>query len=338
MTSFSGASVLRVGAIGADSSHLAEFSCRMADLHAAGGTRCLVTHFHDLEARALRTHPASQTLLPKAEKWREQVLALGARETRTIDELLQSVDAVMVLNRDGHRHFDLAVRCFERGKPTFVDKPLTCSFDQAGKLLNLARTTGARCWSASALRFAPEIGRIPRAELGRIVAVDAFGGGETCDLMPGLWFYGCHTIEMVDAIWGPGVERVRAVSLPDRFLVDLGYGDGRTARLRLERRGMGQFGATVHGERGVHHFVVDFGPVYAGLVGAITAFFEGRKPAVQLDNIVESIGVMQAGNESIARDGAWTQVGQSNLTGSGSHTPSPTHPTAAATDQHRPSI
>jgi predicted dehydrogenase len=224
--------------------------------------------------------------------------------------MLDGVEGVMVLTREGHRHLEFASAALGRGLPTFVDKPLTCSLPEARSLLELSRKglAGAGCFSSSSLRFAGEIQEIPRERLGRIVAIDAFGGGETLATMPGLWYYGCHTIEMVDAIWGPGVGRVRVLEGPDRDQVDLNYRDGRCARLRMERRGAGAFGATVHGERGVHQFHVDLTSIYARFVERLVRFFEGGVAPVDLRDIVETVAVMQSGDESAARGGEWIGV------------------------------
>ena len=126
--------------------------------------------------------------------------------------------------------------------------------DEAQEILRIARSTGARSYSASSLRFTREVATLDRAKLGRIVAVDAFGPGERNASMEGLFFYGVHAIEMVDAIVGPGVRRVAACASEDRDRVELEYADGRTAHIRLERKGAYDFGATVHGETGIVQF------------------------------------------------------------------------------------
>jgi virulence factor len=117
-----------------------------------------------------------------------------------------------------------------------------------------------------------------------------------------------HTIEMVDAIWGTGVRRVSAIHLADRDLVDLDYHDGRYARLRLERKGSYDFGATVHGDKQVRQFRVDFAPVYLRLVQGMAGFFEGQPAPAPLRDIVENIAVMEAGNQSMKQDGAWVNI------------------------------
>jgi predicted dehydrogenase len=236
----------------------------------------------------------------------------------------------MVLNINGHRHLELAIGPIAKGMPTYVDKPLTCSIDQARSLLAMTRQYNARCYSASSLRFITEIPKLDKEKLGDIVAIDAFGNGEVLDMMPDLWHYGCHSIEMVDAIFkwsgqGPGVKRVSAVKSRSPFtkgkatepgneatsgfhLLDMEYRDGRIARIRCDRNGAWAFGATVHGTKGVQQFVVDFAPVYGRLVEGMVKFFEGGEAPVGLRDIVENVAVMQAGNESIARGGEWVEI------------------------------
>ncbi len=296
----SAGSSFRLGVIGADSSHLPEFARRIKAIADDGRTACRVT---GLWTDGHHGMPESEVA-----GWIEEATALGARPAGSLDELLASVDGVMVLAVDGHRHLELAAPALKRGLPTYIDKPLACDRVSAQALLRLVRENGGRCYSASSLRFAAEPRALERERLGPLVAIDAYGPGELNAAMPGLFFYGVHTIEMVDAIWGPGVKRVSAVTSNARDLVDLDYHDGRYARLRMERRGAYTFGATVHGQRGVSSFQVDFSQVYNRLVQGLVHFFEGGAPPVDLRDIVENVAVMEAGNASMASDGAWIDV------------------------------
>lgn len=296
----SSSDTIRLGVIGVDSSHLPAFATRIDDLRKAGKSRCQITHMwtdgrHDM--------PASDVA-----GWQEQARELGVEASENLDAMLDAVDGVLVLAVNGNRHLELARPALERGLPTYVDKPLTCSLDEAKELLALSRAGNARCYSASSLRFVSELESIDRDVLGKLVAVDAFGPGELNDSMAGLFFYGVHAIELVDAILGPGVARVSAVTGEDRDLVRLEYNDGRFASIRLERKGGYAFGATVHGEKDARSFVVDFEPVYARLVAGMTRFFEGGPAPVELRDIVENVAVMEAGNRSQAADGQWVDV------------------------------
>lgn len=292
---------MRIGAIGIDSSNLPEFTRRIKAMHDAGETPCRATRFwtdgrHDWPVAA------------DVETWRAQAVDLGAEPAGSMEELLGDVDGVMVLAVSGAKHLELARPALERGMPTYVDKPLACSIEDAEEILRLSTTHNARCYSASSLRFAGELNTVREADLGDLVAIDAFGPGELNDGTPGLLHYGVHTIEMVDAIWGPGVSRVSALALPDRHLLDMDYADGRYARLRLDRKAGYEFGATVHGTKGVHQFRVDFGPVYGNLVRGMTGFFEGGAAPARLEAIVENVRTMIAGNRSASEGGDWVEI------------------------------
>ena len=308
---------MRIGAIGIDSSHTPVFTNRINTLHKEGKTPCQVVAFWDPGTHEWQ-HPdgAAQSAKDVA-KWREDTIKEGAKQVGTIDELLSGVDGVMVLNINGHRHLELAVPSLAKGMPTYVDKPLTCSIEQAKALLAMSRLYKARCYSASSLRFVTEIPKLDKEKVGKVIAIDAFGNGEVMDMMPHLWHYGCHSIEMVDAIFsyfgqGGGVKRVSAVASGTNtigyHLLDMEYHDGRIARIRMDRNGAWAFGATVHGTKGVQQFVVDFAPVYTRLVEGMVKFFEGGAAPVELRDIVENVAVMYCGNESIAREGAWVEV------------------------------
>lgn len=304
---------MNIGAIGIDSSHLPEFTRRIKELHDAGMTKCRVTHFFDPGTHEWQHPDGPEQSAKDVAAWKAKALELGAKQAASMDELLDAVDGVMVININGHRHRKLATPALDRGMPTYIDKPMTCSLEEAKALLAKARSSKARAYSASSLRFAEEIQKIDFGVTGPIVAIDAFGNGEQLDMMPHLWHYGCHTIEMVDAIFrksgqGAGVARVSAVAMPDRHLLDIEYRDGRYARIRMDRKASWAFGATVHGEKGVQQFVVDFAPVYTRLVAGMVGFFEGAAPPADLRDIVENVAVMEAGNRSIAGDGAWITV------------------------------
>ncbi len=63
----------------------------------------------------------------------------GVRTTQSLDEILSdpSIDGV-VLATPVHTHYDLAMRCMQAGKHTFVEKPLAPSTAQATELIDYA--------------------------------------------------------------------------------------------------------------------------------------------------------------------------------------------------------
>src|SRR5256714_10638006 len=159
--------VIRLGAIGVDSSHLPEFTKRIKALHDEGKTRCRVTHVFD---------PGGHDL-PDAPKWLQTTNSeYGVEQVGSMDQLLKSVDGVMVLSVNGNKHLAQALPSLKRGLPTYIDKPLTCDLDEAKELLAAARQSNARCYSASSLRFATEVeaGRNMSSDLRKLAPIDAF--------------------------------------------------------------------------------------------------------------------------------------------------------------------
>ena len=299
-TSASAQRELQIAAIGIDSSHLPEFSKRIRKLRDAGQTCCRVTQ---MWTDGLHRMPEDEV-----QKWRMQAEAEGVVMTESMDALLEAADGVMVLAVDGNRHLELAEAALKRSLPTYIDKPLTCNLPDARKILELSRKYEAPCYSASSLRFANEVKGLDKLKLGKLEAIDAYGPGELNDAMKGLFFYGIHTIEMVDAMWGGGVKRVRCDQMEDRDIVQLQYIDGRYAHLRMERKGAYDFGATVHGSDVIHSFKVDFAQIYDRLIEGMTGFFERGECPATLERLVEAVAIIEAAHTSSENGGGWVDM------------------------------
>ncbi|MCE2653178.1 MAG: Gfo/Idh/MocA family protein [bacterium] len=307
---------MNIGAIGIDSGHLEAFTKLINARNKAGTTRCRVSHFWSDGSNDWVQTKNDKVRLEHCAKWKAGAIEHGAVEAKSLEEMLKACDGFMVLNVSGGKHSKFAEKCLKTKKPTYVDKPLTTKFAEAKKLLALSRKLKAPCYSASSLRFIAAFDGIDFAKLGKVVAVDAYGPGELLKADPHLWHYGCHAIEMVDSIFarsgqGAGVKKVSAVEMADRHLLDLEYRDGRYVSIRLERKGSWEFGGIIHGEKGAASFRETFGDgasIYDRLIGGMVSFFEGKGQPVPLRDIVETVAVMDAGNASIKKKGAWVNV------------------------------
>lgn len=295
--------VLRIGAIGLDSSHAVQFSRRINGLHAQRITPCRVTCCWD-------SQHAQPHLPPQAASDAISFDPMEISHWSSLPDLLATVDGVMVLTVDGNRHFDLAALAFERGIPVFIDKPLTCSSLQAERLLEIARTRNARCYSASALRFVdPPHSEALRA-LGSLTSIEVSAPFQEHPQMPGLWYYACHAFELLDSLW-PHVGRVRRVHATrpasgHRILLE--YEDGRTAVIGLDRDGTAPFRARLRGTRSAFEFVADLTHTYDRLVASICRFFEGHQPVIPLKNVTETIRSMECCHRSLAQSGEWVDL------------------------------
>jgi len=301
-------SLIRVGVIGLDSSHTLQFSRRIRDMHARGQTRCRVTGCWDTEANSQTCADAAAALLE-----------LGIRSTGSLDELLASVDAAMILTQNGHRHFDLAMNSLNRGLPTFIDKPLSCSAGDAAALVQFTRTRAVPCYSASALRFIDELPDFPIGSLGRLESIEVSGPFQEVAQMPGLWFYACHTFELLDSLWdrAGNLRRIRSRVDDTGHRINLEYHDGRSAVIGLDREGVAPFAALLRGEKGSFKFQAGSLTSYDRLVESICRFFESGKPDIPLENTANTIAAIECAERSLSHGGEWI-----TLEG---HVASPTH-------------
>lgn len=106
------------------------------------------------------------------------------------EDLIGSVDAVILARDDHERHRDMAAPFLEAGLPIFVDKPLTLSMEE----LDYFRPylVRGKLMSGSAMRFATELDAV-RAEIGGYGQVKLIRGAVVND-----WArYGIHMVEAI---------------------------------------------------------------------------------------------------------------------------------------------
>jgi predicted dehydrogenase len=162
----------------------------------------------------------------------------GVRIAKSLDELVDSVDAVWMGDASGRGedHFDLVAPGLRKGLPTFCDKPIGGTVAQTRRILELARKHDAPLMSSSLFRH--EFGMEQALRLrdagdqGTLQFVLAsMAGGYT----PAGWFvYGQHPVWTVMTLCGPGAEAVSMyareatahalVTYRDRMPAEVWYG------------------------------------------------------------------------------------------------------------------
>ena len=124
----------------------------------------------------------------------------------TVEELADIVDIGFIQNCNWDTHVAHARPFLERGKPVFLDKPTCGNLADCRELERLA-AGGAVILGSSSLRYAKEITALmaqPEEERGAIVSASGFIGVDEFN-------YGCHVVEGLLALTGPGAESVRFV-------------------------------------------------------------------------------------------------------------------------------
>ena len=296
------ADVLKVGLIGLDTSHVPSFCKLLNDStnphHVPGG-------------KVICGYPGGspdfEASIGRVEKFTSEIRDQhGVEILDSPEAVAERADLVMITAVDGRAHLGYLEKTFGYGKPTFIDKPFAVKASDAEQMVALARSKGVPLMSCSSLRYANEFQKaLADDSKGEITGIDAFGPMALQPTQPGLFWYGCHTVEAVVAALGAGCQRVRAVSNEDNELVTAEWADGRIATIRGSRGTKQGFGSTIYRREGFQQ--VDNSrsdvPPYASMLAAILRSLPHGTSDVPNEQMVEITRLIEAANISRDADG-----------------------------------
>ena len=118
-------------------------------------------------------HGTILSLVTQVPQHEREMEALGIPQTETIAELLELVDVVFLMTRDGRPRLEQAAEVLRARKPLFMDHPVSSNLADAMVIYALAEGLGVPCCSASPLRWAPACQAARAGELGVILGAEA---------------------------------------------------------------------------------------------------------------------------------------------------------------------
>lgn len=287
---------IRVGIVGLDTSHAAQFTRLLNDPH---------TPFHVPGARVTVAYPGGSPDFPlshsRIPEFRRVVEAeCGVTIVETIEAVVEAADVILLESVDGRRHVEEFRRIAPSGKPVFIDKPLAVSLRDADAIGELAERYRVPLFSTSAVRYAESLEHALEG-LGEVVlGADFYGPMPWQPPVPGWFWYGIHAVEMLYRAMGPGCHEVEAFSTPQSDLLVGLWRDGRIGTARGNRVGNAHFGGLVHGSRGVERADLrqDQEPYYARLLQQIVAMGRTGVVPVPFSETREVVRFLEAANES----------------------------------------
>ena len=291
----------RIGLIGLDTSHVIEFTKLLND----------DSHEHHVKGgRVTVAWPGGSPDFPmsanRVEGFTKQLQEThGITIAATPEAVAEEADLVFIEAVDGRVHRGLLERILPFGKPVFVDKPFALTTEDALAMLRTADVAGVPIMSSSALRFSDNL--VAALANGRddILGCDVYGPAAEETTQPGLFWYGCHTIEMMITIMGPGCREVRCTRTENHDALTAVWEDGRIATYHGIRNAHWKFGATLHRAAGPQSVDASGGrPFYVGLLEAVMDSLTHGRSAVPAREMLEVVAILDAGNRSAAQGGA----------------------------------
>lgn len=108
-------------------------------------------------------NPADSKLISKS--------SLIPEISTTLEELCDSVDAILLARDDAENHLKFAKSILKFDKPVFIDKPLAFTLKEAEQIISLERYEG-QVFTCSSLRFAKEL-LLNKNELKKVTTIVA---------------------------------------------------------------------------------------------------------------------------------------------------------------------
>lgn len=138
----------------------------------------------------------------------------GVAIMNSFDETVGKVDGVVITARHGDNHYKYAKPYIESGVPMFIDKPITCSGDEAVSFMQELKANGVKIAGGSSLRHAEVIKNLRRGREEK-TGGDTLGGFVKAPLQNksvygGFYFYAQHLVEMVLEMFGRYPKSVKA--------------------------------------------------------------------------------------------------------------------------------
>lgn len=295
----SSAADLRVGVIGLDTSHAQEFTARLndpANTSYVPGARVVAAFpsgSPDIPASADRVVGFTSMVRDK----------FGVRIVKDIPELLQTVDAVMILSLDGRAHLEQVRAVLKAKKPVFLDKPVAASLKDAVTIYKEAEAASTPLFSASALRWYPGVQEVANSKIAGPSGAISSGPAPKAAFHPDLFFYGIHPTEALFTVMGTGCVSVVCTASPGASVVTGQWADGRVGTLFAMHTWPAPYKVTLFGKDRVADQRSDGGD-YTPLVREIVKFFQTGKPPVSEVKTLEIYAFMEAADESKRRHGA----------------------------------
>ena len=214
------------------------------------------------------------------EEWCE---AFQVELCESLKELCEKSDAIVILApTNPETHLGYAEVALRYGKPTYIDKTFAPDQQTAQEIFALAKKYRTPVFSSSALRYATELGAIPKtAEKLTITA----GGSNLSE-------YLVHPLEMAVKLMGVGSEWVHVDLEKNGARISIGYGEKREVKIHYAPEN----GYSISVERkGAASLVTPVkSAFFNGLMEDMLRFFDEKKSSFSAEETLEVMRLRDA--------------------------------------------
>ena len=287
---------LKIGLVGLDTSHVTAFAGLLNDpgnpSHVPGGK--IVAAYpggsKDFELSWSRVEGFTKTLREK----------YSVEMKDSPEAVAEAVDLLLITSVDGRVHREQFERTVKFKRPTFIDKPLAVSVEDAEAIVRTANMEKVPVMSCSSVRYSDDLVKALGGKREDVIGCDTFGPLSEVPTQPGLFFYGVHAVDMLVSVMGHGCTDVGAAHAEGGDVLSLVWPGGRTGSVRLMKEGHGKYGCTLHRKAGPQFVDASASkrPAYASMLEAILRSLPNGKSDVPADEMLDTIRIIEAANRA----------------------------------------
>lgn len=146
----------------------------------------------------------------------------------TVDELLVTVDAVMITSRRGSQHMEQALPFIQKQVPIFIDKPFTSNLPQAQEFAELLHKAACPVLGGSGCKYCASVHRIKTTVQKLLVEDSLLTASLNFAIMmdspyDGFYFYAPHLVEICLEIFGAEIQAIQAIRTEKSLVANLQY-------------------------------------------------------------------------------------------------------------------
>jgi hypothetical protein len=272
---------MKIGIIGSDTSHCSAFAQLINNKSCDSKVTVVLPHFS-------RGVPLSMNRKEGIEKILFE--DLGLERVPSVQQLIEKVDAVLLLAFDPVARISFFKELSAYQKPVFIDKPIALSATEANEVFSLSEISGTPIMSSSALRYDPVISVASKLEESKLKSVEINGPLVFEDHLPGYFWYGIHLIEIMYTLYRSSPDCIRIEQRKDAEILISQWSNGQKAAIRGDLNGNTSF--SIKSSHSVFEFAIH-GSIYSGLIHQILQFFKTGKSPIQKEETVGIISLIE---------------------------------------------
>ena len=217
------------------------------------------------------------------------------------EDMLDKVDAVMVVFRHGGLHLKYALPFIQAQMPTWIDKPFAVSNEDARKLIEAAKVHKTLLTGGSDCKYASDIVTLKNivensSRIGKVKTAMLNFPAELTNEYGGLCFYGAHLVEMTMEVFGYNPKSVMASEQNENVVAVVKYDDYQVVMNFIP--GASQYHAILFGENGTMTREIDISMIYSAGIEKFTGMIKSGKLPLPLEHLYASVRLLNAVVES----------------------------------------